>query len=43
LSSNHFTHFLSDGKKIKVEIYLRRLKVIRTVDWLCNQTISQKH
>jgi hypothetical protein len=26
LSSNHFTHFLSDGKKIKVEIYLRRLK-----------------
>jgi hypothetical protein len=24
--------FLSDGKKIKVEIYLRRLKVIRTVD-----------
>jgi light-regulated signal transduction histidine kinase (bacteriophytochrome) len=24
--SNHFTHFLSDGKKIKVEIYLREIK-----------------
>lgn len=27
-TSNHFTHFLSDGKKIKVEIYFREINSI---------------
>jgi PAS domain S-box-containing protein len=26
ISNNHFTHFLSDGKEIKVEVYLRKIK-----------------